>query len=315
MNRILATLLVPALATFTAAQEIPGVKVTMDTRSLVTSAANVELRMLIEVSQDVEVPGQLVNGANLSVKCDDQPQKPLQQAAKGGNVALAAGTRLERTLTFPAASFLPKADHGAVAAVVVGWEGMAGVGCTFRIAPDTKNVDLATLDLAKTQVVLVTNFGDMTLEFRPDKAPKHVENFVKLCLQGFYDGTKFHRVIRDFMIQGGCPNTKDDSKKDLWGSGGPGYTINLEASDLRHLRGTLSMARTSEPNTAGSGFFICHKDCPQLDNQYTTFGAITSGGGIDVVDRIATTRVGGPQNSSPLQPVILLSAIVLPVKK
>jgi peptidyl-prolyl cis-trans isomerase B (cyclophilin B) len=315
MNRIPATFLASVLATFTSAQEIPGVKVTMDTRSLVTSGANVELRMLIQVDKDAELPSQLLNGASLTVKCDDQAQKPIQQAGKGGAVALAAGTRIERTLTFPAVSFLPKPDLATAASVVVGWEGMAGVGCTFRVAPDTKNVDISTLDLAKTQVVLVTNFGDMTLEFRPDKAPKHVENFVKLCLQGFYDGTKFHRVIRDFMIQGGCPNTKDDSKKDLWGSGGPGYTLNAEFSDLRHLRGTLSMARTDQPNTAGSGFFICHKDCPQLDNQYTTFGAITSGGGIDVVDRIATTRVGGPQNSAPMQPVILISAVVLPVKK
>ena len=315
MNRIPALLLAPVLASFLAAQEIPGVKVTMDARSLVTSGANVELHMLIQVDKDAELPAALVSGANLTVKCDDQAQKPLQQAGKGGAVALAAGTRLERTLTFPASAFLPKPDLGAVASIVVAWDGMAGVGCTFRIAPDPKNVDLATLDLAKTQVVLVTNYGDMTLEFRPDKAPKHVENFVKLCLQGFYDGTKFHRVIRDFMIQGGCPNTKDDNKKELWGSGGPGYTINAEFTDLRHLRGSLSMARTSEPNTAGSGFFICHKDCPQLDTQYSVFGAITSGGGIDVVDRIATTRVGGPQNSSPLQPVILHSAIVLPVKK
>ena len=101
----------------------------------------------------------------------------------------------------------------------------------------------------------------------------------------------------------------------MWGSGGPGYAINAEFSDLRHLRGTLSAARTSDPNSAGSGFFICHKDTPQLDNQYSAFGAITSGGGIDVVDRIASTRVGGPQGSTPIDPVVLQAAIVLPVKK
>lgn len=311
-------LLAPLLASLLAAQEIPGVKVTLDARSLVTSGANVELRMVVQVDKDAELPAVLVNGASLSVKCDDQALAPIQQPAKGGPVAFAAGTRLERTLSIPATAFLPKAELGAVASVVVAWEGMGGVGCAFRVAPETKNVDLATLDLAKTQVVLVTNYGDMTLEFRPDKAPRHVENFVKLCLQGFYDGTKFHRVVRDFMIQGGCPNTKDDSKKDLWGTGGPGYTIAAEFTDLRHLRGTLSTARTSEPNSAGSGFFICHKDAPQLDTQYSVFGAITSGGGIDVVDRIAAVPVTGPQGgekSRPIQPVILHSAIVLPVKK
>ncbi|MBL8754410.1 MAG: peptidylprolyl isomerase [Planctomycetes bacterium] len=187
---------------------------------------------------------------------------------------------------------------------------MAGTSFVFKIAPDTRAVKLEDLDLNKTQVVLVTNYGEMRLSFRPDKAPKHVENFVKLSLQGFYDGTKFHRVIRNFMIQGGCPNTKDDSKPETWGSGGPGYTINAEFNDLRHLRGTLSMARTSDPNSGGSGFFIVHKESPHLDKNYTAFGNLEEGA--DVLDRIAETPVF---NDKPFTPVIVHSVVVLAVKK
>ncbi|MBX3461809.1 MAG: peptidylprolyl isomerase [Planctomycetes bacterium] len=190
---------------------------------------------------------------------------------------------------------------------------MAGVNCVVRIAPDASKIDLAVLDLARTQVVLLTNYGEMTLSFRPDKAPRHVENFLKLCKQGFYDGTKFHRVIRNFMIQGGDPNTKDDSKPETWGQGGPGWTVDAEFNDLRHVRGTLSMARSSDPNSAGSQFFLVHKDSAHLDNQYTAFGNLEKGA--DVLDAIAGVRCGGPQNSTPVQPVVLLGTVILPAKK
>jgi peptidyl-prolyl cis-trans isomerase B (cyclophilin B) len=190
---------------------------------------------------------------------------------------------------------------------------MAGTSFAFKVTPDTRNVQVDQLDLGKTQVVLVTSHGDMRVSFRPDKAPKHVENFVKLCLQGFYDGTKFHRVVRDFMIQGGCPHTKDDTKQELWGSGGPGYTLDLEPNDLRHLPGTLSMARGTDPNTAGSGFFIVHKEAPHLDTKFTAFGNVEEG--IDCLNSIAEVRVAGPKRETPVVPVVLFSAIVLPVKK
>jgi peptidyl-prolyl cis-trans isomerase B (cyclophilin B) len=214
----------------------------------------------------------------------------------------------------PAAQFLPSPEMSEVASVIVALEGLAGTSFEFKVAPDTRNVDVATLDFTKTQVVLVTSLGEMRLSFRPDKAPKTVENFVKLCLQGFYDGTKFHRVIRNFMIQGGDPHTKDDSKPELWGSGGPGYTVDAEFSDLRHLRGTLAMARLpTDPNSAGSGFFIVHKEAPQLDKSYTAFGNLEAGA--DTLDRIASVPVGGPARDRPLQPPVLHAAIVLPVKK
>ncbi len=140
--------------------------------------------------------------------------------------------------------------------------------------------------------VVTTSEGVLVLEFYPDVAPKHVENFKKLAKSGFYDGQCFHRVIKGFMIQGGDPNTKDDSKKDMWGQGGPGYTINAEFNAKHHARGILSMARTPDPNSAGSQFFICHGDCGQLDNQYTVFGNLIKGD--DVLEKIATTPTEGP---------------------
>ena len=145
---------------------------------------------------------------------------------------------------------------------------------------------------AKEVAVIKTSEGEMVLEFYPDVAPKHVENFKTLAKKGFYDGQCFHRVIPGFMIQGGDPNTKDESKKEVWGQGGPGYTINAEFNNKPHLRGTLSMARTPDPNSAGSQFFICHGSPRQLDGQYTVFGKLIKGE--DVLDKIATTPTEGP---------------------
>jgi cyclophilin family peptidyl-prolyl cis-trans isomerase len=295
------------------AQEIPGVKASLSARSLYQANNTVELRLTLQVDAEAQLPGDLLSATKLKVKVNDQQPTTIDQPGKGGTVSIAAGTRIERVLSFPAARFVGNADATSVATVVVEWEGLAGANCMFKVAPDTSKLDIEALDLAKTQVVLVTNFGEMRLSFRPDKAPNHVKNFVKLCKDGFYDGTKFHRVIRDFMIQGGDPNTKDDSKMDQWGSGGPGYTINLETSDLRHLRGTLSAARTKDPNSAGSGFFIMHKDNPGLDGTYSAFGNLEEG--MDTLDRIATVMTGGPERSRPIQPVILYAAIVLPAKK
>src|ERR1700729_4592288 len=113
---------------------------------------------------------------------------------------------------------------------------------------------------AKEVAVITTSEGEMTVEFWSDVAPKTVENFKKLANKGFYDGTKFHRVIKGFMIQGGDPLTKDDSQEDSWGTGGPGYQIKAEFNDKAHTRGVLPMARSQNPNSAGSQFFICHAD-------------------------------------------------------
>jgi peptidyl-prolyl cis-trans isomerase B (cyclophilin B) len=140
--------------------------------------------------------------------------------------------------------------------------------------------------------VIKTSEGEMVLEFWPDVAPNHVDNFKKLARKGFYDGTAFHRVIKGFMIQGGDPNTKDESKKESWGMGGPGYQVNAEFNDRPHVRGVLSMARSGDPNSAGSQFFICHGDPRSLDRQYTAFGKLIKGD--NVLEKIATTPTEGP---------------------
>jgi len=135
--------------------------------------------------------------------------------------------------------------------------------------------------------VIKTTEGDMVVEFWTDAAPKTIENFKTLAKKGFYDGTCFHRVIKGFMIQGGDPLTKDPAKEGAWGTGGPGYQIKAEFNDHPHKRGVLSMARSNDPDSAGSQFFICHGDPGFLDHQYTTFGKLIKGD--DVLEKIATT--------------------------
>ena len=156
--------------------------------------------------------------------------------------------------------------------------------------------------------ILTTSAGEMILEFWPDVAPGHVKNFKELAQKGFYDGTCFHRVIKGFMIQGGDPNTKHDSKQQLWGTGGPGYQIKAEFNDKPHVRGVLSMARSNDPNSAGSQFFICHGDCGQLDHQYTVFGNLIKG--YDVLDKIANTQTEGPDR--PVKRVNVESVRIVP---
>jgi peptidyl-prolyl cis-trans isomerase B (cyclophilin B) len=136
--------------------------------------------------------------------------------------------------------------------------------------------------------VVETRFGEIEIEFFEDKAPGHVKNFLDLARKGFYDGTTFHRVIPGFMIQGGCPNTRDASRgKSGHGTGGPGYTIKAEFNDTKHQRGVVSMARASDPNSAGSQFFICVADSGFLDRQYSAFGRVVRG--MDVADKIVAS--------------------------
>jgi peptidyl-prolyl cis-trans isomerase B (cyclophilin B) len=156
--------------------------------------------------------------------------------------------------------------------------------------------------------VITTSEGVMVIEFYPDVAPKHVENFETLAKKGFYDGTAFHRVIRGFMIQGGDPNTKDDAAKGTWGMGGPGYNVNAEFNSKHHGRGTVSMARAQDPNSAGSQFFICHGDAGFLDGQYTVFGNLIKG--FDVLDKIATTPTESPDR--PIKRVNIESIKIVP---
>jgi len=140
-----------------------------------------------------------------------------------------------------------------------------------------------TSALAGEIAVIETTLGNIELEFLEDKAPGHVKNFKDLSKKGFYDGTIFHRVIPGFMIQGGDPNSKSEDRS-AHGTGGPGYTIKAEFNDTPHDRGVLSMARSQDPNSAGSQFFIVVKDAHFLDGKYTAFGRVISG--MDVADKI-----------------------------
>ena len=159
------------------------------------------------------------------------------------------------------------------------------------------------------QAVLKTSFGEMTIAFWPDVAPKTVENFKKLAQKGFYDGTAFHRIIKGFMIQGGCPNTKE-GEKGAPGTGGPGYQIKAEFNSKAHVRGVVSMARSASPDSAGSQFFICHGDARFLDRQYTAFGELVAGE--DVLERIANVPTGGSEKSTPTDRVVLESVKIVP---
>ena len=134
------------------------------------------------------------------------------------------------------------------------------------------------------KAIIKTKLGEIEIKLFPDKAPKHVENFIKLAKSGFYNGTIFHRVIPGFMIQGGDPNTKDLNKKELYGMGGPGHSVKAEFNDLPHKRGIVSMARSNDPDSAGSQFFIVVEDSPFLDGKYTAFGQVVKG--LGVADKI-----------------------------
>jgi len=163
----------------------------------------------------------------------------------------------------------------------------------------------------KENAVISTTSGDMTIAFWPDVAPKTVANFKKLAREGFYDGTAFHRIIKGFMIQGGCPNTKE-GEKGMPGTGGPGYQVKAEFNAKSHVRGVISMARSASPDSAGSQFFIVHGDAKFLDRQYTAFGELVAGD--DVLDRIAgvPTKGGGGEKSTPIERIELKTVKIVP---
>ncbi len=160
----------------------------------------------------------------------------------------------------------------------------------------------------KEKAVIHTNLGSIELEFYSDVAPKHVENFKKLARDKFYDGSTFHRVVPNFVIQGGDPNSKDDDRSND-GMGGPGYTIAAEFNKRPHKRGTLSMARRQDPNSAGSQFFICLKELPNLDHKYTVFGNVIKG--MDVVDRIAAMPRDSRHN--PVEKAVMKRVAIEPI--
>ncbi len=280
---------------------------------VVAAGADIKIQLVIDVKKDAAVPAALLSGLMLEAKVGDKIAVSVEDAATG-EVKLTAGTRVQRMLTIPAQRVQVPASQDLVD-VTIGWKGVASATTVVKLAPDVSSIALEDLDLAKTKVLLLTNKGQMVVRFLPDKAPKHVANFIKLAKSGFYDGTKFHRVIKDFMIQGGCPNTKDGAS-GMPGTGNPGWTVDAEFNDTKHVRGILSMARSGHPNSAGSQFFVLHGTAPHLDNQYSAFGVLDSG--LDTLDRIAETQVKPSERgepSVPVEPLHLHNAIVLPVLK
>ena len=157
------------------------------------------------------------------------------------------------------------------------------------------------LDNNQYQVHLDTSHGLIRLMLFPDTAPGHCQNIIGLAKTGYYDGLIFHRIISGFMIQGGCPDGR--------GSGGPGYTINAEFNERPHNPGTLSMARTSDPNSAGSQFFICLERQASLDNQYTVFGETADAESLEVVQKIGAVKTDG--SDKPLDDVTIKSVTVV----
>ena len=164
-------------------------------------------------------------------------------------------------------------------------------------------------EMKQKAVILSMNSGTFFIEFFPEDAPNTVHNFLELVESGYYDGTVFHRIIPGFMIQGGDPNTKDpDYDQRLWGQGGPGYQINEEFNTFQHDRGVVSMARGEHKDSAGSQFFIVHKDSPHLDGEYTVFGRLVPGLP-NALDHIASLETDG--NNAPLN---LLEARIITAK-
>ena len=152
-----------------------------------------------------------------------------------------------------------------------------------------------------TEALIETNFGNIKIKLLPEIAPETVRNFITLTKSSFYDGTLFHRVIPKFMIQGGDPNTKE-SNKSVWGQGGPGYNLKAEFNSRSHLRGIVSMARSTDPDSAGSQFFIVTSDSTFLDRQYTVFAEVVEG--LEIADKIVNLPRDG--NDCPLEEAKML---------
>ena len=180
-------------------------------------------------------------------------------------------------------------------------------------AADEKKEEKSPMNSSNEVAVIKTSEGDMVVQFWTDAAPNTVENFKKLARQGFYDGTIFHRIVKEFMIQGGDPNSKDPAKENSYGQGGPGYNIKAEFNDHSHDRGVISMARGPDPDSAGSQFFICLAPVHRLDHQYTTFGKLIKGQ--DVLEKIGdipVTRNSMGEPSKPTKRVVIESIKIVP---
>jgi peptidyl-prolyl cis-trans isomerase B (cyclophilin B) len=183
------------------------------------------------------------------------------------------------------------------------------------LAAEEKKEEKTPMSTSNEVAVIKTSEGEIVVQFWTDAAPNTIENFKKLARQGFYDGTIFHRIVKGFMIQGGDPNSKDPAKENSYGQGDPGYKIKAEFNDHPHERGVLSMARASNPDSAGSQFFICLAPVHRLDHQYTTFGKLIKGD--DVLDKIGNTPVdqnAQGETSKPTKRVVIESVKIVPAE-
>jgi peptidyl-prolyl cis-trans isomerase B (cyclophilin B) len=180
-------------------------------------------------------------------------------------------------------------------------------------AAEEKKEEKTSMNATNEVAVIKTSEGEMVVQFWTDAAPNTIENFKKLAREDFYDGTIFHRIVKGFMIQGGDPNSKDPAKENSYGQGGPTYKIKAEFNDHSHQRGVISMARSSDPDSAGSQFFICLAPVSRLDHQYTTFGKLIKGD--DVLEKIGdtpVTRNSSGENSKPTKRVVIESIKIVP---
>lgn len=177
-------------------------------------------------------------------------------------------------------------------------------------------IDLETIDLGSLELTMETSKGNMGFRFFHEEAPGHARNIARLAMDGFYNGLAFHRIMKNFMIQGGCPNTREGAVGHP-GTGGPGNTVDAEFSTLPHKRGVLSMARSSDPNSAGSQFFVVHGEhVDSLDGQYTVFAYMVSG--LDVLDAIASVECEfgpGREQSQPTERVEIITMSVAVVEQ
>jgi len=180
-------------------------------------------------------------------------------------------------------------------------------------AAEEKKEEKTSMNASNEVAVIKTSEGEMVVQFWTDAAPNTIENFKKLAREGFYDGTIFHRIVKGFMIQGGDPNSKDPAKENRYGEGGPGYKIKAEFNDHSHDRDVISMARSSDPDSAGSQFFICLAPVHRLDHQYTTFGKLIKGQ--DVLEKIGgipVTKNSTGEPSKPTKRVVIESIKIAP---
>ena len=184
-------------------------------------------------------------------------------------------------------------------------------GLTLSSCSNNKEPMKESAAAGTPRAIIHTNFGDMTVEFWPDVAPRTVDNFLKLSRENFYNGTAFHRVIKGFMIQGGCPNSKIGAR-GAPGTGGPGYQVKAEFNNRAHVKGVLSMARSADPDSAGSQFFVCHGDASFLNNKYTAFGKLVAGE--ETLNKIAAIRCVGMEGSTPTERVEITSVEIVEAK-